>query len=223
MALGPSVKDYMYPISYPALEFSQAWTEESDSKTGGKCVLSAGNASTPMKAVFSPTAGSPWANAYILHRHPFTPATNWTYPVTAMYPTQADIDNSQCFELDRQDNPGGNMFNWGIQLRFGSGLFIWNRAAKNGAGEWEGPIPDTLPLVKFTPGVAKQLALTCSRDSSRLAYEALCIDDKIVSLPYNYPSVVKAQTPYVNNAFQLDSKGQGKPITCLVRCGLFGF
>jgi hypothetical protein len=223
------------PIAYPALELStkpdgsSSWTFETDSPDApghpSTCQITPGTPTVPMKAVFHPGVRppkTPWSNAYILHRNQFTNSTDWSYNSTVMYPTQQDIDNSQCYEEDRQDNPGSMIFNWGWQFRFGEGGFIWNRSANNGNGDWEGPFL-TPAAVAFTPGVPKQIVALHSRDTAHLTYLGVAIDGAFMPLNITFPAVPKVQAPYVNNAWQLDSKGQGAPITCFVRCNLVGF
>lgn len=229
----------MNPICYPALEIStkpdgsSTWTFETDTPDDpgapSTCQITAGTPTTPMKATFHPGLRKPpgkWANAYILHRNAFVNATQWSYKVTAMFPTQQDIDNCNAFEEDRQDNPGSMIFNWGFQfLADGSknaGLRIWNRSANDGAGAWEGPF---LPpaACAFAPNVPKQIEVLHARDSAHLTYLGVAIDGTFTPLNITYPALPKQQNAYVNTAWQLDSKGKGAPITCFVRASLVGF
>lgn len=211
----------MNPTCYPALEMATNWTFEPQGP--GTCTITPGDPTQPMKIVYHPAKSNPWPQAYILHRNAFSNATQWSYPVVATFPTQQDISNCEAFELDRQDNPGATMFNWGWQFRIGTGLFVWNRALhESKGGGWEGPV---LPAsaAAFTPGVPKQIVVLHSRDAARVSYLGVAVDGLWTPLQISFPAVPKTQQPYVNNAWQLDSKGQGAPITCSVRCNLEGF
>lgn len=212
----------MNPTCYPALEMLPSW--EFVPQGPGTCMITPGSPTVPMKVLYHPAAVNPWPQAYVLHRNAFSAATEWSYPITFTFPTQQDINNCEAPEIDRQDNPGTTMFNWGWQLRQGTGLFVWNRAAHehDHSGGWEGPV---LPAsaAAFTPGVPKQVVVLHARDATHLTYLGVSIDGLWTPLNITYPAVPKVQTPYTNNAWQLDSKGQGAPITCYVRCNLEGF
>lgn len=208
----------MFPFCYPALEISKTWTEEADSQTGGTCVITPGTSTQPMKVAFAPNKGSPWANAYILHRNPYQLATMFAYLTSVTFPTATDIANCNAYEQDFQLNPGGAIFNWGWQFLFGTGLRIWNRSA----GAW---VKDAiLQFPPFKPGIPKRLVMLFSRTPNSLTYRGVAIDEDFTPLNITFPCVAGVQNPYLNNAIQVDSKGQGAPINILLNeCSVGGF
>ena len=211
----------MNPTCYPALEMDPNW--QYIPQGPGTCMLTPGSPLQMARAEYHPAKASPWPQAYILHRNAFSNATQWVYKVSWMFPTQLDINNCEAPELDRQDNPGSTMFNWGWQLRQGTGIFVWNRAEHElHGGGWDGPI---LPAsaAAFMPGTPKQIVVLHSRDNSHVTYHGVAIDGVWTPLNITYPAVPKNEHPYTNNAVQGDSKGQGAPFSWFWRCDLEGY
>lgn len=216
----------MNPICYPALQLSSLWTYEPDSQTGGSCKITSGTATTPMQIAFAPHAGKPWSNAYILHRHSGSLANRWAYITNVTFPTQQDITNLNAYEQDFQKNDGPMIFNFGWQFLAGTGLRLWDRSVPRPDGKfgaWQSPILSQNAAI-FKPGIPRRFVMEFSHDAASVTYLGVSIDGVWMSLNITYPALAHQQSPYVNNAVQLDSLGKGAPINMLLNeCNLVGF
>jgi len=212
----------MTPTCYPSLELSSAWTTQADSPgPHGTCPLAIGTATTPLKVIFTPAKrdkGKPWDNVYILHRNAYTDAMLFAYVTSITFPTAADIANCNAYEQDFQINDGKSIFNWGWQFLIGTGLRIWDRAN----ARWT-PTP-VMQFKPFTAGQPLRIAFMFSRTLSQVSYLGAALDGVYAPINISFPAVNEAQHPYINNAVQLDSKGQGAPIALwLNECNVVGF
>lgn len=211
----------MTPFTLPSLQLKSDWTEQADSPgLHGSCPITPGTLSAPMKVTFTPAQrpkGELWDNAYILHRNAYQASTQFAYVTNVTFPNAWDIANCEGYEQDFQLNDGVRLFNWGWQFLFGTGLRIWNRG---GTDKWNDVhIPFT-----FTPDVPAPLVMTFARDATSLTYLTACINGASWPLNISFPAVNEPQPLYLDNAVQLDSKGQGAPISLEVNeCTVVGF
>ena len=203
----------MSPFTLPSLQLKPDWTQQADSPgLHGPCTIMHGTPTTPMEVLFTPAKrgqGESWDNAYILHRNPYQPSTQFAYVTSITFPTAADIANCEAYEQDFQINNGTHTFNWGWQWLFGTGLRIWNRG---GAVKWNAI---GLPFT-FTPGVPVPLVMTFAISGNSLVYLSASINGTCTPIGIAYAAVAEAEQPYLNNALQLDSKGKGAPISLAV-------
>lgn len=210
------------PTCYPNLQLATNWTTQADSSGAhGTCVLTPGTLSCPQKVTFTPAkreSGQLWDNAYILHRNAASAATLFAYCIELTFPTQQDIDNCNAPELDFQMNDGQHIFNWGYQFLIGTGLRIWNRSV----GAWvKSPVCQFPP---FVPGVPLRIVVMHSRTAESVLYNGVALNGTWIPLTDVMPVVAKQETPYLNCAWQLDSKGQGAPISCWMdNCSVIGY
>lgn len=215
----------MIPFCLPELQLRNDWTSESDSPefpTWGTSKIVVGTPTSPMKIAFDPVkrpAGQPWPNDYVLHRNVYQPATMFAYMTNILFPTQQDIQNCEAYEQDFQINDGIHIFNLGWQFLFGIGLRVWNRSG-SGNARWNNTgIPFT-----FVPNIPVPLIMQFARDLTTVTYLGASINGVNFPLNLTYPAVPKIQTRYMNNAVQLDSKGQGASINLyLNECSVAGF
>jgi hypothetical protein len=210
----------MTPFTYPSLELQGGWTQQADSPgKHGPCTIQKGVPTLPMEVLFTPAVreSGNWDNAYILHRNPYVAATQFAYIASITFPTAADIANCEAYEQDFQINNGSHIFNWGWQFLFGTGLRIWNRG---GTVKWNSL---GFPFV-FTPGVPVSLVMTFAIAGTALTYLAASVNGICTPINITYQAVAEAESPYVNNAVQLDSRGKGAPISlALNECTVVGF
>jgi hypothetical protein len=211
----------MTPLTLPSLQLRSDWTSQADSPgPHGPCLITPGTPTSPMKVAFSPTQrpqGDDWDNAYILHRNAYEASTQFTYFTNITFPTAQDIANCNAYEQDFQINDGGHIFNWGWQFLFGTGLRIWNRG---GVEKWNNVrVPFT-----FTPEVPVPLVMTFAISGTSVVYLSAAINGISTPLNIAYPAVAEKESPYLNNAVQLDSKGHGASILLWVNeCTVVGF
>lgn len=208
-------------LCLPALQLDSHWTEQADSPgEHGTCPITQGTLTEPQKALFTPAKrpqGEPWDNVYILHRNPASTATTFAYVLSVTFPTEQDIANCNAFEMDFQMNDGHTIYNWGWQFLIGTGLRIWDRSA----GAWvKEPV---LPFPAFAAGVPLRIVAAFSRNGQQLSYLGMGLNGVWNAINHSYSAIAEAQEPYLNNAWQLDSKGQGAPIACwLSECNVIG-
>lgn len=211
----------MTPFTLPSLQLLNNWTQEGDSQgSHGPCTVTPGTPTAPMHITFTPAQrpqGENWDNAYILHRNAYQGATQFAYVTSITFPTAADIANCEAYEQDFQINDGQHIYNWGWQFLFGTGLRIWNRG---GSVKWNSV---GLPFT-FTPGVPVPLIMTFAISGPSVVYLNASINGISTPLNIAYRAVAEKQSPYMNNAIQLDSKGKGAPIQLnLNECSVVGF
>lgn len=210
------------PMCYPALQLEANWTTEADSPgPHGTCTVTLGTLTSPQRVLFTPAKrpeGEFWDNVYILHRNVYSAATLFAYCISITFPTQQDIDNCNAPELDFQMNDGHTIFNWGYQFLIGTGLRIWNRSV----GAWvKDPV---MQFPTFKPGEPLKIVAMHSRIGSNVMYNGVALDGTWTPLSHLFPAVPEVQAPYLNCAWQLDSKGKGAPIAAWMdNCSVIGY
>lgn len=210
------------PTCYAALQLKSDWTQQEDSPgPHGTCPITPGTIASPMEVTFTPAKraqGQPWDNAYIMHRNSPTAATSFAYILNVVFPTTADIANCEAFEFELQHNLGPTIFNMAWQYLFGTGWRVFNYVS----GVWEGPVIPATPN-PFMAGVPARIVALFNHDTELVTHVGLSINGVFTPLDIVHAGKAQQQNPYLNNAVQIDSKGQGAPISLQINeCTVIG-
>jgi hypothetical protein len=212
----------MNPVCYSALELDAHWTEQADSPgEHGTCPITQGTLTVPQRVLFTPAKrpqGQLWDNVYILHRNAYVPVTQFAYAITVEFPNAASIAACNAFEMDFQVCNGPTVFNWGWQFLIGTGLRIWDRATVSWVHQ---PV---MQFPAFQPNVPLRVVAVFTRTNDTVQYLGMSLNGAWTPLDETFAALQQAGSLYINNAWQLDSKGQGAPIAAWMdNCNVVGF
>jgi hypothetical protein len=172
----------------------------------GVFTFTPGTATAP--AVFTAAGKGPWANGYFVTRFgDHSAATRFRRTLQFMFPTQADLDACQAFEIDNQQSTGKMAYNWALQFDFkGSHLVrVFNKATNPQV--WE---PTMIP-VNIKAGVWNTVYLEAYRTDTVMTHIGVQINGVWTLLLMNHLGWAVNGAPYLNAGIQLDSNGLATP------------
>jgi hypothetical protein len=161
---------------------------------------------------FSLAPQGPWADRYNFRKFaPDALKANFLYEISVMFPTAADAASSNCLELDIQQVISGRVFNAGLQLDFGEGLWrIWNRSST--PRDW---VSTGSPIKRLAPLAWAHLAFMAHRDDDNVYSDAVLFNGMpIPGAAMKFSSTLEPSQPdMINIGFQLDGNKAGTPYT----------
>lgn len=152
-----------------------------------------------------------WDNLYMYQTTQIA-EDHFVLDILHRYATPGDYAAANCFEFELQQVIGGYLYNGGIQARFdakewfgfGFGAKSWNSlGVQLVAGDFDQPATNLSHIT------AEYL-----RVEGFLEFLNLTVNGVGHALTYKDAAVATGEKPYLNYAWQQDSRGKGVPINC---------
>lgn len=201
---------------------NQLWMQTQDSDGPHKAaIITPGAPMKPLRCQWQPQVrtgidpktGKPynWDNLYVYQSTQITDE-RFVLDIIHRFATPGDYAAANCFEFEMQQVIGGYLYNGGMQARFDAKeWFGFNFGAKT----WNALSVQILPGDFDTPTTnLSHITIEYLRVEGFLEFLNLTVNNASHALTYKDAAVVTNDKPYLNYAWQLDSRGKGVPINC---------